>query len=265
MAREFILDKIITQGTSYRTHPRVCYLIEKIGTDATSASYLYVNKVATGNLVADVAPLHKTNSYIVGPLSLEGLPYAIPPDTDFSWEGASGSNARIIGKIIQLSPGEAIPSIVATRFAEQGNKHLRYVTGTYSFGSATSWADGTEVSLYTLTPATIETYKFNNLLMVDYTGFTPSAGDVVIQFYIDNTPLENLLSDNLDGGVDLLSIPHRDDVSSNEDVFTLKNFPIEVLGDHTFKITAKNVSGGAISLSSASITVYAIAEYVRKG
>ena len=67
----------------------------------------------------------------------------------------------------------------------------------------------------------------------------------------------------LDKGVDLRAIPDYNDVSANEDVFTLKDFPIEVPGDHTFKVTATNVSGSAISLSSASITLYAVVDYLR--
>ena len=80
---------------------------------------------------------------------------------------------------------------------------------------------------------------------------------------MDNDPFGNSLSDNLAAGIDMLSIPHQDDVASNLDLFRLSDYPIEVLGDHTFKITAKNVSGGDISLSSASITLYAVVEYHR--
>ena len=265
MPKTVPLDKIITQGTTYTTHSRVAIKINKVGTDATSASYLEIDGKVTGNLIADVAPIHKTSSYIVGPLDISRLPLVIPPDTDFSVEGASGANFRIIGTLYQLAPGEAIPGDIMSRFQEQHNKYITYVSNTYSFGAATSWSDGTEVTLYTLTPNTVERYVFNDLLMVDYTGFTPSVGDVAIKFYLDNNPLEYLESENLDRGIDLLSIPHRDDVASNEEPFTLKNFSIEVPGDHTFKVTATNVSGSDISLSSASITFYAVAEYEKKG
>lgn len=264
MPKTFVLDKILAEGNSYRTHPRVAYLIQKIGTGATSAVHLTVNNVALGDIIEDVAPLHKENTKINGLLDLGNLPYVIPPDTDFQVEGASGAKIRVVGTIYLLEVGEAIPSNIATRFKEQGNHYLKYVSNSYSFGAATSWDAGNEVTLYTLTPATIETYKFNNLLMINYSGFTANPGDVAIQIYVDNTPVEYLESDNLPGGIDLLSIPHQDDVAVNEDVFSLKNYPVEVGGDHTLKITAKNVSGSAISLSSASITLYAVAEYIRK-
>jgi len=265
MAKIIPLDKIITQGTEYTSHSRACYLIQKIGTDATSSTHLDIDGVDMGAIVADVAPLRKTSSYIVGPLDLGDLPYAIPPDTDFKVEGASGANVRLIGVKYQLAPGEAIPGNVMNAFNRQGSHYRRYVTGSYSFGAATAWSDGTEVTLYTLTPATIETYTFNNILMVDYAGFTANPGDVVIILYLDNTPLEYLTGDNVDGGFDLLSLPHRDDVASNEEPFTLKDHPVTVEGDHTFKVTAKNVSGADISLSSASITLYAVCDYQKRG
>ena len=265
MAKTFVLDKIIVQGTSYRTHRRVALKINKIGTDTTVASHLTVNGKVLGNLIEDVAPLHLENTKINGPLDISRLPIVIPPDTDFLVEGGSGAKFRIIGTLYQLAPGESIPGDLMARFNEQPNKYICYVTGSHSFGSATSWADGDEVDLYSLTPSTIERYVFNDLLMIDYAGFTANPGDVVIQFYLDNNPIEFLESTNLDRGIDMLSIPHQDDVAANMQPFTLEKFPIEVLGDHTLKITAKNVSGGAISLSSASITLYAVAEFHRSG
>jgi len=265
MVRTVPLDKIIVQGTDYRTHPRVAIKINKIGTDTTTASYLEIDGKVTGQIIQDVAPLAKDNTKINGPLDISRLPLVIPPDTDFSVQGGAGAKFRIIGTLYQLAPGEAVPGDLMARFNEQANKYIRYVTGTYSFGAATEWSAGTEVELYSLTPTTVEKYVFNDLLMIDYTGFTASAGDVAIKFYIDNNPLEYLESTNLTRGVDMLSIPHQDDVAVNEQVFTLKDFPIEVLGDHTLKITAENVSGSAISLSSASITLYAVAEYEKKG
>jgi len=263
MVRIVKLDKIITQGTSYRTHRRVAMQIEKIGTDTTTASRLVIDNKLTGDIIEDVAPLHYENTKINGLLDISRMPYVILPDTDFEVTGGSGASFHIVGKLYQMEAGEPVPSGLTSRYNEQFNKYIQYITGTYDFGAATSWADGTEVELYSLTPATIEKYVFNDLLMIDYTGFTPSAGDVVIQFYIDNNPLEYLECANLDRGIDMLSIPHQDDVAANLDLFTLKDFPIELLGDHTLSITATNVSGSAITLSSASITLYGVCEYER--
>ena len=263
MARAVPLDKIITQGTTYTTHSRVALKIDKLGTDTTTASHLKIDGKEMGDIIEDVAPLHYENTKINGLLDLGDLYYVVLPDTDFEVEGGSGANFRIVGTLYQLEPGEPVPGDLKARAEAQLNHHLRYVTGSHSFGTATEWADGTEVEVYSLTPTTIERYLFNNLMMFDYSGMTLNAGDVVIKFYMDNNPLEYLECDNLDRGIDILSIPHQDDVAANLDLFTLKAFPIEVLGDHTLKVTAENVSGSAISLSSASITMYAVAEYER--
>jgi len=262
------LNKVFKQGVNYRTHPRTAYLIEKIGTDGASATRLKVDGKDLGALISDVAPLRKTNSYIVGPLDISRLPYVIPPETDFSVDGPSGAKVRVIGKVYLLAPGEPTPESLLARFREQPNKHIRYVEGSVSLGTDVAWADGDEITLTTITPLTIEKFKFNDLVMVKIENATINDGDVVIQFYLDNNPLENLYGTNISPGIDVLAMPHRDDVGTNEIAFTLKDFPIEVIGDHTLKVTAKNVSGSAISPpsgASITLTLYMVAEYEKGG
>jgi len=261
MAKTFVLDKVLKQGIAYRTHPRVALKINKIGTDSTSAVHLNIDGKVLGDIVKDVAPLYFDNTKINGPLDIRRLPYVVPPDTDFLVEGPSGAKLRIVGTLYQLAPGEAIPGDIMARFDEQPNRFIRYVTGSYSFGAATSWAADTEVEVFTLTPSSIETFLFNDLLMFKYAGFTPSPGDVAVLFYIDSNPIEYLISNNLYPGIDILSIPHQADVAKNLDVFRLSDFPIELTGPHNISIKCKNVSGAPISLSSASITFYAVCEY----
>jgi len=268
VAHTIPLDKVIVQGVDYRTHPRVALKIKRIGTDAATPSYLEIDGKVTGNLIADVAPMRKTNGYIVGPLDISRKPLVIPPDTDFAVKGASGAKFRIIGTLYQLAPGEAVPGDLMARFKEQSEKYITYKSGSYAFGTDEAWADGTEVTLLTLTPSTIEKFKFNDIIMVDYANMSPGPGDIVIQFYLDNNPLEYLESENVERGIDLLSIPHRDDVASNEEPFSLKDFPIELKGDHTLKVTAKNVSGSSITPPSGtaiSLTLYMVAEYEKGG
>jgi len=261
--KKFFLDKILDVGTAYKTHERVVYVIKKIGTNDTAANKLVIDNKYMGPIIQNTSPLRKTSSTIVGPLDLEGLYYVIPGDTDFKVEGTSGKIMRVIGTILMLDPGETIPSDLLARFKAQPNHYKTYLTGEYDFGAATSWADGTEVTLYTLTPKTIEKYIFNDLIFIEYTGFTVNPGDVVIQFYLNNNPIEYLYDSTVDPGIDILSFPKYDGASAQDVPFKAREFPIEVPGDNTLKITAKNVSGSAISLSSAKITLYAIAEFLR--
>ena len=268
MVVEVPLNKVFVQGTTYRTHPRTCYVVQAIGTDGSTATKLVIDGKHTGEIVADVAPIRKTSSYNIGPLDISKLPYVIPPDTDFYVDGPSGAKVRCIGKILLLAPGEVVPESLLARFREQPSKHLKYVTGSYAFGTDVAWSAGQEVTLLTLTPSTIEKYLFNGLVAVKIENATINDGDVVVQFYLDNNPVENLYGTNINPGIDLLALPHRDAVATNEVVFTLKDFPINLEGDHTLKVTAKNVKGSDItppSGTSITLTLFMVAEYSKGG
>jgi len=63
-----------------------------------------------------------------------------------------------------------------------------------------------------------------------------SEGDMVITFYLDNNPLENIVGTNIEAGIDILSMPRPPADSTEETPFTLAEFPIAVEGDHTLSI-----------------------------
>jgi len=71
------LRKTITVGTTYQAPPDIGYIIEKIGTDAGSDIKLVVDGRPTGPVIADIAPLHKTGSNLLGPLQLGEKYYVI--------------------------------------------------------------------------------------------------------------------------------------------------------------------------------------------
>lgn len=266
MVTKIKLDKIFEVGTTYKTHERVCYLIKKLGTNDTSAIKLVIDNKHTGSLIQNVAPAYKTNSTIVGPLSLEEMYYVIPPETDFYVSGTSGKYMRAIGTILLLAPGESVPGDLMARFNAQFDKYRTYVSGSYAFGTDEAWSNGTEITLLSLTPKTIETYLFNNLVFIEYSNMSPSPGDIMVNFYIDDNPLENLYKDPVKPGIDLLSIPAYNGASANEDPFTLRDYPIELKGDHTLKVTAKNVSGADITPptgTAISLTIYLVCDFIR--
>ena len=264
MVKYYKLDKIFEQGTTYEMPNDRFYVIEAIGTDATSATYLKIDGVDTGAIISTIAPLHKTSSNILGPLKLGQLYYVVPPNKTFTVEGPSGAKVRCIGKIGVLAPGEAIPGNFASRFAEQGDHYLTYDTDTYSISGSGTWTAGTEYEVYSLTPKTIETYKFNNFAGVSISGFTVSEGQVGIIFHLDGTPLDILTTDPGKKGIDALSMPLPPASDTERIPFTLADLPIEVLGDHTIKVTAMNVSGSDISFTDLSITFTAVVEYLKK-
>ena len=104
------------------------------------------------------------------------------------------------------------------------------------------------------------------MVLVSISGGTVNEGDFGVKFYIDNSPLEFDVADNLMEGIDSLSMPSPPADTTEELVFTLKDFPIELLGDHTLSIKVKNTSGASKSPSAGSawsVTVTVVAKYER--
>ena len=267
MVEYFKLDKIFTTGTTYELPADRFYVIKAIGTDASTDLKLVIDGVETGALINDVAPLHRTSSNHLGPVPLGDLFYVVPPNKSFELEGPSGAKARLVGQIGRLAAGEALPTNLASRFAEQGKHYITYVSDSYSLGTDVAWSADTEYEIYSLTPKTIETYNFNNIMMCSVSNVTVSEGDIAIRLYLDGTPLDILTSDAGKLGIDSLSMPYPPAATTEEIPFSLADLPIKVEGDHTFTVKAINTSGGDLTpASGTSITVKitALVEYLMK-
>jgi len=263
------LDKILAQGTTYETYEREAWIIEKLGTDSSSLGYLSIDGKTTTYIHTTSAPLHKTSSNLLGPIDLGSLRLIVPPETEITWGGASGSVLRVIGTKLILAPGEELEHGLMDRFKRQTNEYIYVVEGSYSHGTDTAWTDGDENEVISLTPTTIEKYVLDGVVMAELENASASIseGDMVITFYLDNNPIENIVGTNIDAGIDILSMPRPPADTTEEIPFSLAEFPIAVEGDHTLSIRAKNVSGSSISPSSGtSLTVYvtAVAKYYRK-
>ena len=264
----FPLDKYLLSGTEYKTDSRQVLVIEKVGTDSADKGTLTVDQVPCLDIINAIAPLRKNNSVIIGPLALGEYYIVVPPETKFKFTGASGSYLRIIGKVVQLDPGEPIPSQYMARYKEQGKKYITYITGTYSHGVDVVWAAEDENTVLTLKPSTIERYIFDGLLLLTKSGGTFTPRQFALLLYLDNVPLEYIYSNTLREGIDTYSIPDYDDVGENEEPFSLKNIPVEVKGDHTLKVTIKNISGAdqtPATGASWTFTVYMVAKYIKEG
>ncbi|MHC1623137.1 MAG: hypothetical protein ACXQTR_00930 [Candidatus Methanospirareceae archaeon] len=268
MVEYYKLDKIIEQGIDYQTPADRFYVIKKIGTNAAAATKLVIDGVETGEIISTIAPLHKTSSNLLGPLDLGDLYYVVPPDKTFSVSGPSGAKVRIIGQIGVLAPGEALPAQHASRFTEQGKRFVTYVQDTYSKATDEVWAAGEEQEVISLTPKTIEEYKFNREVLASVSGGTVSEGDFAVRFFLDGKPLDILTTGAGRLGINILSMPSPPADDTEEEAFSLADLPILVAGDHTFTIKAVNTSGASKSPASGSawsVTVTAIVEYFMKG
>jgi hypothetical protein len=255
MVEYYKLDKICVVGETYTLPPDRFYVIRKIGTNATSATWLKIDGVDTGPIVSDIAPLHTTSSNLLGPLELGDLYYVVPPNKKFWVQGPSGAKVRIVGEIGKLAPGESMPATFASRFDNQGKIYKTYVTGSATLASAGgSWSAGAETEVLSLTPRTIERYLFNDVVMalLSNNATAVSEGMVAVRFFLDGYPLDLLTAEAGRLGIDLFSMPKPPADSTEEEPFTLADRPIEVLGDHTLSVRFVNTSGAAINASSTA-------------
>lgn len=266
MARLWVLDKYIKEGVIYKTPKRVAYVIKEIGTNSSGSGYLKIEETEMGSIDSDVAPLRMTSSNTLGPLQLEDYLYVVPPETKFEWVGDSGSVCRIKGDTMMLDPGEGVPGELMRRFKEQERKKIKLYSGSLALSTDEAWPAGEEKTVFSLTPTTIEKIKFDGFVGVNITGGTVNEGDFAVIFYLDNVPLELDVAENGYYGIDVKSMPLPPNDSNGMLAFSLKNFPIELLGDHTLTIKVKNVSGADKSPTSGSawsVSVKLLGKYER--
>jgi len=269
MAKTYSLDKIIAANTTYVMEKDRYFAIKALGTNVTASVTAKVDGIPCATFIADIAPVHKTTSNQLGSLDL-GMKYIIvPPERQVKFETSGSGVVRIKGDLVVLTPGESMLPEHNARYNVQGKDYMTYVTGTYSVGTGTAWSAGTEYTVFSLTPATIEEYLFNNIVGVSVSNVNGgmSDGAVGIRFYLDGVPLDQLLPGTAQFGIDALAMPLPPTGTGEQTPFSLNAYPIDVLGDHIFEVHAVNTSGGNLSPTSGNsitIKVEAVAQYMRK-
>lgn len=271
MISEFPLDMVLKQGVVYETRARQILKIEKIGTDSTSMtdpSYLFIDNKALGKITQDLAPLHKTSSRLVSLLDLGNLYYVVPPKTKFEVRGEVGKKMRIKGKLITLGAGEPVPSDLMDRFNVQ---HKHYMTFWYAYldwSAGKTFVNKEEALIGTLTPLTPEIVTFNNLAMAKIVGYTAAEAEIGLRFAIDASWLDDLLEAPDIGGIDILSMPYPPAETTDYQPYSFEAHPIQVLGDQTFKVYARNIKGADITIPAAAgngLYFLALTEYEKRG
>jgi len=269
MAKIYSLDKILTANTTYMMEKDRYFVIKSLGTNVSAPVVAKVDGAPCATVITDVAPLHKTTSNNLGPLDL-GMKYiVVPPERQIKFETSGSGVVRVKGDLVVLAPGEAMLSEHSTRYGVQGKDYITFITGTYNVGTGTVWSAGTEYTVLSLTPATIEEYLLNNFVGVAVSNLSAALteGQIGIRFFLDGVPLDQLLPGTAQLGVDALSMPLPPTGSAEQTPFKLDAYPIDVLGDHTFEIHAVNTSGGNLSPAtgtSITVKVEAVAAYSRK-
>jgi len=266
--KKLLLDKILKVGTVYETDKRECWRILKIGTNSSGKAYLKIDNAPTTELHSIIAPLRPTSDNVLPLLDLGTLWIAVPPQTKIEPVGDSGSYIRVVGEKLILDAHESPPSDIMTRKDMQSKHYITYLENTFSLGVDEAWSADIEYTVIEYTPKTIEMVRLNNLLMTEITGNTVNPGDFGIKFYLDDIPLEYIVGENIQHGIDVLSCPRPPSTTKGMIPFSLKDFPIDVLGDHTLKIVVRNTSGASKSPASGSkwsVTITAVVEYKKQG
>ena len=269
MAKIYQLDKILVANTVYTMEADRYFVIKKLGTNVSADTVPKVDGVPCGKIIDVLAPLHKTTSNFLGPLDL-GMKYiVVPPNRKLSFESTGSGKVRIIGDLVVLAPGENLLPEHAARYAVQGNDYITHLLGSYTIAGGASWPADVEYTVLSLTPATIEEYILKHFVGASIANLSAALaeGQVGIRFYLDGVPLDQIMSTPGQFGVDALSMPLPPAGSTEMLGFTLENYPIDLLGDHTLEIKARNTSGGALSPATGTnitITIRALANYLKK-
>jgi len=244
MAKYFKLDKVFSAGTDYRVEDDKFYVINAIGTDATSDIYFTYDRWSAPAIFDVVAPLRKSTTNLLGPLNLGDLYFVLPPKVPFSIVGPAGTFLRLIGNIGVLAPGEVLPSPHVARYETQPKLFRRYLQYTYSHGTDVSWSAGTEVVIASLTPTIREKFVLNNVLMLAVANITIGPGDAGLIFRKDTERFDIMRTEMGHLGIDALACP-RPPASGNMIPFTLVDKPIEIAKEVTLDFIIRNNTGTA--------------------
>jgi hypothetical protein len=93
-------------------------------------------------------------------LELGDLRIIVPPSKVLRFSGSSGSTLRIVGKIIELEPGESLPAGLLARYTEQSKKYISYQTGNVTVAAGGVVSAGTETKVIDFTCPAGEKWTF---------------------------------------------------------------------------------------------------------
>lgn len=260
------LDKLFDTDTEYRTRTRTAYIIKALATDDTAEVITYIDDKEVTHFTANVAPLHTINTNLNKPLDLKDLYLVVPPDTKFKFDGTADKLVKAIGEIIRLDVGEALPADLISRFKAQHNHYMTTKIGSTVTVSNALAADG-EDELLELAPTTPEKYVLRHIMGIEeVTAGVPAEteGDIAIMFYLDGAPVD--IESSAEGylGISRYSMPLPPAETTENLPFSLEDAPLEVGGDHTLSIRARNTSGGALfGTTAAQYKAYVVCEYYK--
>jgi len=252
MPQTYILDKVLKTDVLYRSEPDKAYIIKAAGTDSTTKATLTVEGAPVLETINALSRLEQRDVIRFPPLDLQANYVVVPPDKVFGFTGSSGSRMRIVGDLLSLAPGEALPNVQAVRYAEQTKKYYTYSDGINGIGESASWADGAEYDIITFTAPAGERHKFDRYTYVERTGviLDDTAAVIALRFYVNDRPLDVHDPTKAPLGIDTLRGHYFADTTSYFKPFSVAEMPITLEPGHSLRITARNISGTAITTAA---------------
>lgn len=265
--RIFPLDKVLTTNTDYPLENYKNYVISMLGTADTANVTIRIDGKACGVITNYLCAAHKTGTAMHGLLDLNDLFLVVPGAKIIRLDGTAATLVRVKGRIIDLLPNESLPGDLMARFAAQHNEFITGLIGS-AISTGTAWADGAEISLFSLTPTTIERYLLNHRFLVRQAAAgspVEADGAVGIRIYVDGQPQDNLVSTAGRRGINRFALDIPGTGTNEMAPFDLSATPVEILGDHLLEVKAMNVSGGSLFATTAAQFQLAAAARYRRG
>jgi len=265
---KYALDKIFAVDTDYRAESDKAYVIRKAGTDSATKAVVSVAGAPCLEIFEPVAPLTMNKNNLLGPLDLDPLIVVVPPAKVLRFSGAAGSQLRCIGEILELAPGEVLPTNLLARYGERAEKFITYQTGSVTKAAGATWTAGDESDVITVTVPAGEKWMLKRLYMGEarLDDGTPVPRGYS-RIYVDDKPYDLLDTAMGPKGICGSGAPHPPRIAFNTTLltsamqpFTLAKMPIELKPGKKLRITI--INNGADYTVPTGRTLYLIASLV---
>jgi len=265
MPTTYKLDKIFDVAGLYRAESDKAYIIRKAGTTSTTKAQVKIAGGGLAEIIDVLASMFPINTNLLGPLSLGDQFLVLPPDKTLEFTGSAGAEFRLVGEILELSPGESMPSDALVRYAEQGRKYVSYQKDTYDRGDNVAWPADVEADVLTFDCPAGERWLLDALYMAQARkdGTVEPGGDWASRIYVENVPLD-IIEAQVGAatykmgkkGLEHRATPHPPAETISSEAFTLAEMPLTLEPGRTLRITGTNVSGADKAAPGAGVHYY---------
>ena len=255
MVKVFPLDIVLTQVSEYATGKREALIIREIGTDSsteTTPEWLVIDDHPLGEITETMSPLSKINSLFVDLLDLGSLYYVVPPETSIIVDGAATQRIRCKGHLLKMAVGESMPTNFMARFKEQHNHYMTFEYDTVDWAAGKSFEPEEEVEVISYTPTTIEEVIIRGLVQAKCPDWSRTFHEISLRFYLENAPLDFILTTTKVGGLDLYNTPYPPSELVEHRGYILPDPGIKVPADHTLSIRMRCIKAVAIAIGAGA-------------